>query len=126
MRALVLVVDDDPMMCDLLRLMLERVRFQVDTVPDGRQITTAIKEYQPDVLILNVMLPGINGVDVCRMVRSDPASADLPVIVYSAVTDIATVEAMMQAGANKYLFKPTPPAELIATIYQVLGMVPPG
>lgn len=116
----VLVVDDEPMARTLLRLMLVRAGFEVVEAEDGYDALDKLKEDEPDVMILDVMMPGIDGFRVCETVRAAPSTSDLPIIMLSAKTDLESVNKGLRLGANKYLTKPISPEELTRQVRDVL------
>lgn len=116
----VLVVDDEPMARTLLRLMLVRAGFEVVEAEDGYDALDKLKEGEPDVMILDVMMPGIDGFHVCETVRATPNTSELPIIMLSAKTDLASVDKGLRLGANKYLTKPISPEELTRQVRDVL------
>jgi len=103
--AKVFVVDDDVEACRPLVRMLQFVGHTPVFVPDGRAALAMLDEVRPDVLLLDVMMPGMDGLEVLRRVRSIPAYEDLPVIMYSALSDQATMDTAMERGAQGYLVK---------------------
>lgn len=120
MRWTVLVVDDEPLTRDLLRMMLERADFRVQEAEDGLDALTKIEETQPDVVILDVMMPNMDGFVVCRMLRENPATSSLPVLMLSAKTQPEAVEEGLAAGATRYLPKPISYKELVRHVSEVL------
>jgi two-component system alkaline phosphatase synthesis response regulator PhoP len=116
----VLVVDDEPMARTLLRLMLVRAGFEVLEAADGLEALAAVKEQLPDIMILDVMMPGIDGFAVCEQLRQEEGSADLPVIMLSAKTDSVSVRKGLSAGATKYLTKPISQDELTRNVRDTL------
>ena len=116
----VLVVDDEPMARTLLRLMLVRAGFEVVEAEDGYDALDKLKEDEPDVMILDVMMPGIDGFRVCETVRAAPSTSNLPIIMLSAKTDLESVNRGLRLGANKYLTKPISPEELTRQVRDVL------
>ena len=117
----VLVVDDEPMARTLLRLMLVRAGFEVLEAEDGFDALDQIKQRLPDVMILDVMMPGMDGFAVCETLRNDDNTAELPVIMLSAKTDLDSVNRGLRAGATKYLTKPVSPEDLTRNVRDVLG-----
>ena len=115
-----LVVDDEPMARTLLRLMLVRAGFDVVEAEDGFDALDKLKDGSPDVMILDVMMPGIDGFSVCETVRAAPSTAALPIIMLSAKTDLDSVNKGLRLGANKYLTKPISPEELTRQVRDVL------
>ena len=116
----VLVVDDEPMARTLLRLMLVRAGFDVIEAEDGFVALEKLEEDPPDIMILDVMMPGMDGFAVCETVRQDSESEDLPIIMLSAKTDQESVEKGLQVGANKYLTKPISPEDLTRQVLDIL------
>lgn len=116
----VLVVDDEPMARTLLRLMLVRAGFDVVEAEDGFDALDKLKQDAPDVMILDVMMPGMDGFSVCETVRAAPTTSELPIIMLSAKTDLDSVNRGLRLGANKYLTKPISPEELTRQVRDVL------
>ncbi|MCC6603809.1 MAG: response regulator [Anaerolineae bacterium] len=120
----ILIVDDEPMTRNLLRLMLERAGFRILEAGDGLQALEAVADQDPDLLILDVMMPHMDGITVCETLRADAETADLPVILLSARSNPEAVRLGMQAGANRYLSKPISREELVRHIHEVLQGIP--
>jgi CheY-like chemotaxis protein len=121
----VLIVDDEPMTQDLLRLMLEPAGFRVSGVLDGLEALDKVKEVQPDVMILDVMMPYMDGISVCKTIRNDVETADLPILMLSGKTHLNAVEEGLEAGANRYLAKPMSRTDLIQSLRDVLAEASP-
>ncbi len=102
----VLVVDDDPAMLDAMRALLRPHDLEVSTLADPLRFWETLEEVAPELLILDVDLPGVNGPELCRTVRNDPRWSRLAVIFATARTDAATVEEVFNAGADDYIAKP--------------------
>ncbi len=117
----VLVVDDEPLTQDLLRLMLEPAGFRVTGADDGLEALRLVKENQPDVMILDVMMPDMDGLTVCKTLREDVETADLPIIMFSGKTHLNAIEEGLEAGANRYLAKPMSRMDLIQNLREVLA-----
>lgn len=117
----VLIVDDEPMTQDLLRLMLEPAGFRVTGADHGLEALQKIHEQKPDIMILDVMMPHMDGITVCKEIRGNPETADLPIVMLSGKTHLNAVEEGLQAGANRYLPKPTARADLIQSLRDVLA-----
>ena len=124
MKPSILIVDDEPMTRNLLRLMLERAGFEISEAEDGLKALLMMAEQSPDVLLLDVMMPNMDGLTVCEKLRARPETAVLPIILLSARTSSEAVKAGMDAGATKYLSKPINRKELINTIHEVLQNIP--
>jgi pilus assembly protein CpaE len=116
----ILIVDDDVDSLKLIGLMLQRNGYEVIAAHAGNQaITKAVNEL-PDLIILDVMMPDMNGYDVCRRLRGNPLTQDIPIIMFTAKTLIDDKVAGFEAGADDYLTKPTHPAELASRVRAIL------
>lgn len=124
MNPSVLVVDDEPLTRNLLRLMLERAGFDILEAEDGLKALLSVSENKPDVIVLDVMMPHMDGLTVCEKLRSNPETAVLPIILLSARANPEAVQEGMEAGADEYLSKPVSREELIRTIRSVLEGLP--
>ena len=120
MKQSVLIVDDEPMTLNLLRMMLEPVGFSVTGVECGVEALARVNEHRPDVMILDVMMPDMDGITVCKTLRSLPETVDLPIVMLSGKTHLHAEEEGLAAGANKYLFKPMSRTDLINSLRAVL------
>lgn len=109
----ILVVDDDPSISDMLTLVLETEGFEPVAVMDGNEAVQAFREHQPDLILLDLMLPGMNGVDICRAIRLESA---VPIVMLTAKTDTVDVVLGLETGADDYITKPFRPRELRARI----------
>ena len=117
----VLVADDDEDILQLVSFRLERAGYTVVTAADGQQALAAARQHQPDLAVLDVMMPGLNGYEVTRQLRADPATAAIPVILLTARVQEADVSRGFEAGADDYLRKPFSPQELRSRVQAILG-----
>jgi len=115
----VLIVEDETAIVTLLRYNLEREGFQVYSTGDGEEAVTMVKEYRPDIIVLDWMLPSMSGIDVCKQLRWSPDTKGIPIIMLSARGEEGDRIRGLDAGADDYLVKPFSPAELIARIRAV-------
>jgi len=113
----VLVVDDDPSIVDLMRDFLENDGFQVETANDGNQALTLLKNAQVDCIILDIMMPGHSGFDLCRQIRT---SSDVPILFLSARDDDVNKIRGLGLGGDDYIVKTASPAEVVARVRAVL------
>ncbi len=120
MKQSVLIVDDEPMTLNLLRMMLEPVGFSVTGVEGGVEALERVHQNRPDVMILDVMMPDMDGITVCKTLRSLPQTANLPIVMLSGKTHLNAEAEGLAAGANKYLFKPMSRSDLINSLRAVL------
>jgi DNA-binding response OmpR family regulator len=118
---LVLVADDDPDILDLVRYRLERSGYEVAVARDGLQAVQLAGELSPSLAVLDVMMPSLNGFEVTRRLREDPATREIPVILLTARAQEADVQEGFDAGADDYIRKPFSPRELSARVQAVLG-----
>ncbi len=122
-RRRLLVVDDDQDLVDLLVDHFERdSRFEVRSVNNGFGAGMQIKEFRPDVVILDVMLPDINGLEVCRLVRSDDTMKNVRIVCISGMVEEDRIQELRDAGANDFLKKPFDVDKLTLTVCQLLDM----
>ena len=117
----VLVADDDEDILQLVSFRLERAGYTVVTAADGQQALAAARRHQPDLAVLDVMMPGLNGYEVTRQLRADPATAAIPVILLTARVQEADVSRGFEAGADDYLRKPFSPQELRSRVQALLS-----
>ena len=116
----VLVVDDDKQIVRLLRSYLEQGGFQVLEAYDGESALHAIRRDRPDLVVLDLMLPGRDGRDVARIVRSDPDVADTPILMLTARVEPADKIVGLELGADDYVTKPFDPGEVVARVRAIL------
>ncbi len=116
----VLLVDDDPALRGLLRQMLELGGYVVHEAEDGLDALEKLNNFTPDVMVLDVMMPNMDGVTLCKRMRSNVKTIDIPIIMLSGKTQDKAVQEGLDAGANKYLKKPISFTDLIAHVKEVL------
>jgi DNA-binding response OmpR family regulator len=116
----VLVAEDDPDIAELIRRYLQKGGFDVELHASGREALSAITAHPPDVLVLDIMLPQMSGLEICRLVRADEKIAATPIIMVTARGDESERIAGLDLGADDYLPKPFSPAELVARVRALL------
>ncbi len=119
-RGRILVIDDEKDLIELVRYNLEKEGFVVRSAQDGEAGLAAAKKELPDLVLVDLMLPGIDGLDVCRSLRSDSRTARIPVIMLTAKSAESDRILGLELGADDYVTKPFSPRELIARIKAVL------
>lgn len=113
MSSRILVVDDDVALAEMIGIVLEAEGYQVFDVYDGTQALDQFHSIAPDLVLLDVMLPGLDGIEICRLIRRE---SDVPVVMLTARSDTADVVAGLEAGADDYVPKPFKPKELVARV----------
>ncbi len=113
MKSRVLVVDDDPALAEMLTIVLRGEGFDTAVVADGTRALPAVRELRPDIVLLDLMLPGMNGIDVCRAIRSE---SGVPIVMLTAKGDTVDIVLGLESGADDYVVKPFKPKELVARI----------
>ena len=109
----VLVVDDDPALAEMLGIVLRTEGFEPSFVADGERAMTAFRDTKPDLVLLDIMLPGRDGLEVCRAIR---AESGVPIVMLTAKSDTIDVVLGLESGADDYVVKPFKPKELIARV----------
>jgi len=117
----VLIVDDEMSNTQLFGMMLEMEGYRPVAAFDARTALEALRLERPDLMIVDVMLPGTSGLELCQTVRRELGMADLPIVVVSAKSQLVDVQAGLQAGANFYLTKPVTKVELLSAVRQAMG-----
>ncbi|MBN1812234.1 MAG: response regulator [Anaerolineae bacterium] len=116
----ILIVDDDLETVKLIGLMLEHRGYDISAAQSGAQALAKVQEGNPDLIVLDVMMPDMDGHEVCRRLRASPVTADIPIIMFTAKTQLDDKVAGFQAGADDYLTKPVHPDELASHVEAVL------
>ncbi|WP_018296140.1 MtrAB system response regulator MtrA [Corynebacterium lubricantis] len=109
----ILVVDDDPAISEMLSIVLESEGLEAIVVNDGNEAVPTFREEDPDLILLDLMLPGMNGVDICKAIR---AESSVPIVMLTAKTDTVDVVLGLESGADDYITKPFKPKELVARV----------
>jgi two-component system phosphate regulon response regulator PhoB len=121
--AKVLVVDDEKDIVSLLRYHLEKAGFQCVEAMDGASALRCVREQRPDLLILDLMLPGMDGLEICRWLRREASTARLPILILTAKAEEVDRVVGLELGADDYVVKPFSPRELIARVRAILRRV---
>lgn len=116
----VLIVEDEPDLREILRYNLEREGFKVIESEDGEAGLALLRKHLPNIVLLDIMLPGMDGVEICRSIKYDPQTRSIPVIMVTARGDESDIVLGLGVGADDYLIKPFSPRELVARIKAVL------
>lgn len=117
----ILMVDDDPNVLKIYSVLLKRKGFEVFSAMDGTVALEILETTKPDLVILDVMMPGIDGIELCSRIRSDPQTAQTPIIFLSARGDTETIQMALTSGGDEYLVKPLLPQDLVDKVFVLLG-----
>jgi len=118
----ILVVEDEPRLNQLLKDYLENSSYRVSILDEGTQVVSWVKEHQPDLILLDLMLPGKNGVDICRDIRS---FSNIPIMMTTAKVEEIDRLIGLEVGADDYVCKPYSPREVVARVRTILRRVSP-
>lgn len=116
----ILAVDDEKHIVRLVQVNLQRHGYEVHTAYDGREALEKVREVKPDLIVLDVMMPHLDGFGVLRRLKADPETRDIPVIMLTAKAQDADVFRGWQSGVDSYLTKPFNPLELITFVERIL------
>jgi len=116
----ILIVEDDRDIAELVRHYLVRAGYSVDIAASGADVMPRVRGRVPDLVVLDLMLPGVHGLEVCRSLRNHASTADLPIIMVTARAEEADRVAGLELGADDYLTKPFSPKELVARVAALL------
>jgi CheY-like chemotaxis protein len=117
----VLAVDDDPQMIKLMLLILQKRGYECDGATSGQQALEVVRTAPPDVILLDDMMPDMHGHEVCRRLRADPTTQDIPIVMCTARRDTDEYGAVcLEAGANSLLLKPFTPDSLVSAVREFL------
>lgn len=119
--ARVLVVDDDRVIQQLLEVNLELEGYEVAKASNGEEAIALVRSYKPDLVLLDVMMPKLDGRETCRRIKADPETKDVPIIFLSARAQDMDVNSGLELGASAYVTKPFDPVELLDTVARVLA-----
>ena len=120
-RKKVLIVDDEEELLTALGIRLELMNFSVVKASTARETFEKIKSERPDLIILDIHLPGLNGIEICDVLQKDPATANIPVIFLTADSDELTEMSAKSAGAFSFLLKPLDPAVFQTKVHEALS-----
>ncbi len=119
-RTKILICDDEPFVLRLLQVHFQRKEFDVITATDGREALTQLEEHQPDICLLDVMMPYISGLEVLTKIRNNAATVELPVVLLTVKAQDEDVYEAFHRGATMYLTKPFDPEEIVRCVELIL------
>ncbi len=115
----ILIADDNQNIRDALTYLLEDEGYELLLAKDGAEALQKVRDLRPDILFLDIMMPEINGYDVCRTIKADPLLKDTYVIMLTAKGQVAEQERGTEVGANEYIVKPFSPMEILAKVKSI-------
>ena len=121
-QAKILVVDDEVYILHILDFILGAENYDVVTATNGEQALQKVREEKPDLVILDIMMPRLDGYETCRMIKNDPATKNIPVILLTAKGREVDQKLGREVGANDYMTKPFSPSKLIERVQAILGV----
>ena len=119
-KSTVLVVDDNSQNLELLQAYLEDLRCKVITAVDGLEAMKAVTQHNPDLILLDIMMPRMSGFEVCRRLKQNPATADIPVVMITALNELGDIERAVAVGTDDFLSKPINKLELLTRVKSLL------
>lgn len=119
----VLLAEDDADIRDLVTFKLREAGYEVRVFEDGLSALASARGSQPDLALLDIMMPGMSGLDVCRELRADPATCEVPIILLTARGQESDIETGFAVGADDYIAKPFSPRELASRVHAVLARI---
>ena len=122
----ILAVDDIPLNLVLVQKMLSRFKFEIRTAENGQQALDAVSNRKPDLILLDLMMPGIDGFEVIKRLREDPATSDIRIVILSALNSNEDVVKGFDLGANDFIMKPIIMEKLLNSVFTQLNFVPKG
>lgn len=117
----ILIADDNENIREALTYLLEDEGYQLSLAKDGAETLRKVKEVRPDILFLDIMMPEINGYDVCRTIKADPSLRNIYVIMLTAKGQVSEQERGKEVGADEYIVKPFSPMEILSRIKKILA-----
>lgn len=120
MPSKVLIVEDDPDIVDILSYNLKQADLKVTSVPDGSSALAEVKRRLPDLILLDLMLPKVDGLEVCRLLKSEPETKNVPIIMITAKGEEVDRIVGLELGADDYIIKPFSPREVVLRVRSVL------
>jgi two-component system alkaline phosphatase synthesis response regulator PhoP len=120
MNARIFIIEDDPDICEILEYNLKQEDFDTETFQDGQKALDAILKDPPDLILLDLMLPGKNGLEIARIIRKDDHASNVPIIMITARSEEMDVLQGLEQGADDYIIKPFRPKEVIARVKALL------
>jgi len=116
----ILIIDDDPIALELIEYALQQEGYETITAPNGVEGLAKVRDEKPDLVVLDVMLPGLDGFEVCHRLRAEPETARLPILMLSAKAREVDIDTGRRMGADMYVTKPMDPSALVVQVGTLL------
>lgn len=116
----VLIADDNLQNCELLEVYLADEDYEIAQAHDGEQTVARVREFAPDLILLDIMMPKLSGYEVAKALKSDPETSDIPILMVTALNEMGDIEKAVAAGADDFLSKPVNRLELITRVKSLL------
>jgi CheY-like chemotaxis protein len=118
----ILIVDDNQQNCELLEAYLSDLDCQVEMAGDGREALAKVPTFQPDLILLDVMMPKLSGFEVCKQLKEDPNTRRIMILMVTALNELGDIERAVDAGTNDFLSKPVNKIELLKRVENMLQL----
>ncbi len=119
-QSTVLIVDDNPQNVELLQAFLESLPVKIVTASDGVEALDKVAEHQPDLILLDIMMPRMSGFQVCRKLKGDPKTRDIQVLMVTALNELGDIEQATECGTDDFVSKPVNKFELLTRVKSLL------
>lgn len=119
---LVLIADDNPQILELLEAYLDPLPLRTLTAPDGDAALACVRDQQPDLILLDIMMPRHSGYEVCRALKADPATRAIPVLMVTALNEVGDLERARECSADEFITKPVNKIELLELVRKYVDL----
>jgi CheY-like chemotaxis protein len=119
-QSTLLIVDDNPQNVELLQAFLEQLPLKLVTAVDGVEALRAVEQHQPDLILLDIMMPRMSGFQVCRRIKGDPRMRDIQVLMVTALNELGDIEQAAECGTDDFISKPVNKFELVTRVKSLL------
>ena len=118
----VLIADDNQPNCELLEAYLDGIDCEIQIAVDGQETMDKVSDFQPDLILLDVMMPKLSGFEVCKKIKDDPSTRGIMVLMVTALNELGDIERAIEAGTNDFLSKPVNRVELLKRVENMLQL----